>query len=57
MVDIIFRYLNRYLFTIEGENELRNFSLAELKNKVIVKTSSNIKTVLDMRRKVYREER
>jgi hypothetical protein len=57
MVDIIFRYLNRYLFTIEGANELRSFSLAELKNKVIVKTSSNIKTVLDMRRKVYREER
>jgi len=24
---------------------------------VIVKTSSNIKTILDMRRKVYREER
>jgi hypothetical protein len=51
MVDIFFKYLKKYLYTIEDEIELKARTLEALRNKVIVKTDSRLKTVLDSKRK------
>ena len=52
MVDIFIKYLDKYLFTIEGDTDLRLRTLDELKNKVIVKSSSFLSSILALRRKI-----
>ena len=56
MVDIFFKYLGNYIYTIETEQEIKIKTLAELRNKVIVKTSSRIKNIIDLRRKTSEQE-
>lgn len=62
MVNIIYKYLERYIFTLEDQlwDEEKGFTartLKELKGKVLIKSDSKIDGMIELkkkRKKIYR---